>query len=121
MREELFVEGRFPSLNAYVSAERANRFRAAAIKARETGRVRDAALAAGTRRFRRPVRVRFVWHEPDRRRDLDNVFFAKKFVLDGLVGAGVLEGDSQRYVVGLEDELVIDRDRPGVAVEIEEA
>lgn len=121
MRAGLVIEGRFPSLNDYVDAERRNRYRAADIKRRQTERVRLEAVAQGVPHFEGPVVVRFLWVEPTRRRDLDNVAFAKKFVLDGLVAAGVLDGDGQRFVVGLQDLFEVDPARPRVMVEVEDA
>lgn len=121
MRAAFAIEGRMPSLNDYVAAERANRFKAAAMKRRETARARDAALAARLPAFLGPVTVRFLWVEESRRRDLDNVAFAKKFVLDGLVEAGVLPNDGQRHVVGLQDTFERDPRRPRVVVEVREA
>ena len=47
-----------PSLNDYISAERANRYKAAAMKKRETARVRAAAMQQRAPRFER--RVHFV-------------------------------------------------------------
>ena len=45
------------------------------------------------------VSVTFEFYLPDkRRRDLDNLGFAAKFVLDGLVNAGILVDDSYREV-----------------------
>lgn len=120
MRACAVIEGRFPSLNDFISAERANRHVGAKMKRRETVRARDAAVAAGMPRFVGPVSVRFLWVERDRRRDLDNVAFAKKFVLDGLVEAGVLEDDGQRHVVALQDTFEIDPASPRVVVEVED-
>ena len=85
-----------PSLNDYIRAERANRYKAAAVKKSETARVRAAALEQRAPRFDRPVTVRTTFYEPDMRRDADNVGFARKFVLDGLVAAGVIKDDSRR-------------------------
>lgn len=121
MRAAFTIEGSMPSLNEYVRAERSNRLWAAAIKRRETTRARDAAVAARVPAFHGPVTVRFLWVEESRRRDLDNVAFAKKFVLDGLVEAGVLPGDGQRHVVGLQDTFERDPDRPRVVVEVRDA
>ena len=115
------VEGRFPSLNDYVDAERANRFLGSKMKREQTERVAAAALSQGARRVPGPVTVRFLWVEPNRRRDLDNVAFAKKFVLDGLVAAGVIDGDDQRHVKGLQDVFEVDPTRPRVVVEVSEA
>lgn len=120
MRAGMVVEGRSPSLNDFISAERANRHVGAKMKRRETDRARAAAVAAGMPRFVGPVAVRFLWVERDRRRDLDNVAFAKKVVLDGLVEAGVLEDDGQRHVAALQDTFEVDPARPRVVVEVED-
>lgn len=118
MRAGMVIEGRFPSLNDYVEAERLNRYRGAAMKRTQTERVQAVAVAQGLPRFAGPVAVRFLWVEPNRRRDLDNVAFAKKFVLDGLVAAGVLEDDGQRHVVALQDSFEVDPANPRVMVEV---
>ena len=117
-RASLTIRGRFPSLNEYINACRRNRYRANTMKKRET--TRAAVAARGVRPFHKPVRVRFLWIEKDKRRDLDNIAFAKKFVLDGLVSAGVLENDNAAHVVGLRDEFAYDKQNPRVEVVIEE-
>ncbi|NGM16977.1 hypothetical protein GMI70_02965 [Eggerthellaceae bacterium zg-893] len=114
------VPGRFPGLNDYVEAERANRYAAAKMKRDETERVAAEAAAQKVPSFSRPVRLGFLWVEPNRRRDLDNVAFAKKFVLDGLVAAGVIAGDGPRLVAGFEDSFSIDKEDPRVEITIEE-
>ena len=127
MMARLVIPGRFPSLNEYVSAERANRSYAASIKRRETKRVkvaaRDGLRTEGGEliRFVNPVVVSFKWVEPNARRDVDNIAFAHKFILDGLVDAGVLENDSRKCVIGLQDEFPEpDPDNPRVEVMIME-
>ena len=69
-------------------------------------------------RFEGPVVVSIEWYEPNRRRDLDNVASAKKFILDGLVRAGVLANDGQRHVTGFADTFHVDRERPRIVVSI---
>lgn len=115
------IMGRFPSLNDYISAERRNRHIAAKMKRTETERVKEAALSAGIPTFSDPVTVSFRWIEPNTRRDVDNVAFAKKFILDGLVNAGVLPSDSRKHVTGLKDDFSeVDKNSPRVVVTIEE-
>ena len=69
-------------------------------------------------RFERRVTVRTTFYEPDMRRDADNVGFARKFVLDGLVAAGVIKDDSRKYVEQCPDRVLTDRARPRVVVEV---
>lgn len=117
MEAGLIIPGRFPSLNDYIAAERKNRHIAAKMKRDETKRVADIAANSDMPTFEKPVHVYFTWVEPNRRRDVDNVAFAHKFILDGLVEAGVLKGDSRKYVTGFYDYFgKTDKDNPHVSV-----
>jgi len=61
----------------------------------------------------------FEWKERDRRRDPDNIAAAgRKLILDGLVLAGVLPDDGWNHVLGWTDRFEVDRERPGVLVEL---
>ena len=72
-------------------------------------------------RFNKPVWLRFVWRERNKRRDPDNICAARKFVLDSLVKEGVIENDGWKQVVGWFDKFQVSPDNPGVYVTIEEA
>lgn len=106
MQASFTIEGRMPGLNEYTKANRNRRWpEGSQMKSDETERAAWAARAARVPRFRGPVWVTFHWFEPDsgRRRDIDNVAFAKKFILDGLKLAGVIADDGPEYVVGFKD------------------
>ena len=64
------------------------------------------------------VKLRYDFWEQNRRRDLDNIVAgAAKVVADALVQAGILKGDSQKYVCAIEfGDVVIRPERPGVLV-----
>ena len=64
--------------------------------------------------------MHYVWVEPNRNRDKDNVAFAKKFVQDGLVKAGVLVNDGWAQVEGFTDNFVVDKHHPRVEIELVE-
>lgn len=53
--------------------------------------------------FDEPIKIHFHWIEENKRRDLDNVAFAKKFILDALVKSGKLKDDTRRFVTGFSD------------------
>ena len=109
------IEYKFTSLNDYIKAERTNRYMAAAIKKRET---RIAYLHfKGKAKIDVPCRLRFTWLIKDKRRDLDNIGYAKKYLLDGMVKAGVIENDGLKQIIGLQDEFIL-CDTDGVIVEI---
>jgi len=113
------VHGTLPGLNEYVDANRRHRQCGAAMKKSAETIVMQYIRVARVQPIAGPVFVTFAWHEPDRRRDVDNVAFAKKFILDALVTAGILEGDGRKHVVGFSDKFPIDRRDPRVVVTIE--
>ena len=53
--------------------------------------------------YNKPIKIHFHWIEENKRRDLDNVCFAKKFILDSMVKAGKLKDDNRNYVKGFND------------------
>lgn len=97
----------FVYLNEYINTERRNKYAAAKIKDNLTDEV---AFQCGLKRFEEPqgkVDMIFKWHVKGRH-DSDNIAFAKKFVLDGMVKAGVLENDSPKFVRHLADYIYRD-------------
>lgn len=70
--------------------------------------------------FKKPIKIRFIWIEKNKRRDLDNVSaIGRKFILDTLQLCGKLKNDNLNYVVGLYDDVAFDNEC-GVVIEIEE-
>ena len=55
-------------------------------------------------KFNRPIKIKFIWVEGNKRRDYDNIAFAKKFILDAMQKAGKLKNDNRKWVVGFTDE-----------------
>lgn len=54
-------------------------------------------------RFENPIVIDFHWVEGNKKRDLDNIAFGKKFILDALVKAGKLKDDNRRCVTAFRD------------------
>ena len=64
------------------------------------------------------VYLRFLWVEPNRKRDLDNIAFAKKFIQDALVKQGVIPNDGWKNIRGFSDEFDVDAKHPRIEVDI---
>lgn len=115
----LTITGELTDLNAYIKAMNSNRFAGNGIKQYETDRV---VMEANKQRVPSidtyPVHIVYRWYPKDRKKDVDNIVFGKKFINDGLVRAGVLENDSQKYLSGMSDFIEVDRNKPRVEVEI---
>ena len=69
--------------------------------------------------FKHPVKIHFTWIEKTGRRDLDNVCFAKKFILDAMQKCGKLQNDNRKCVTGFTDSFEIGNEYK-VILEIEE-
>ena len=50
---------------------------------------------------------RIVWIELNRRRDKDNILAGKKFILDGLVKAGILKNDGWKQVGRFTEDVIL--------------
>ena len=92
---------KLPSLNEYIRSCRSNRYAGAKIKADVENNI--SVFIARLPRFENPVEIDFHWIEGNKKRDLDNCAFAKKFILDALVKCGKLKDDNRRYVQGFRD------------------
>lgn len=118
----LWIPGVFPGMNEITKAAKSGRGRGngySRMKASNDARVVYAVKGVPFPKFGR-ARFQFIWHEPSKRRDPDNVIAGQKFVFDGLVKGGVLPGDGWTVVAGISHDFAVSPDRPGVEVSIVE-
>ena len=97
---------RMPGANEYIAQERRSRYAGAKLKQEYTSLAALYFRRAGAAGVTGPVKIRFTWHEPNRRRDKDNVAYAKKYILDGMQRARFLPNDNNRWITGFEDRFV---------------
>ncbi len=116
---KLTIDREMCDLNTFIKALNAHYHAGNNIKQQETDYVYLMALKQKIKPITQyPVVVNFEWYCANERKDIDNVAFAKKFILDGLVRAGVLVNDSRRYVIGFTDRFLIDKEQPRVEITI---
>lgn len=108
---------KLPSLNDYIRDCRANRFKGAEVKKRLERDI--GAWIAWIPCFNKPIKIHFHWVEENKRRDFDNVAFAKKFILDAMVRQGKLADDNRKCVTGFTDSFGYGESAK-VIIEIEE-
>ena len=109
---------KLPSLNEYVNVCRTNPYKASKFKKNLEEDI--GMFIEKLPRFERPVRIHFHWIEGNKRRDFDNVAFAKKFILDSMVKHGKLKDDNRKCVTGFKDTFSYEKETR-VVLEIEEA
>lgn len=111
------IQLRLPSCNDYIAACRYNRYKAAKMKQDVEEQIQW--FLKGIPKINKSVFITFTWVEENRKRDLDGICFAKKFILDALQKAGILENDNAVHVKGFVDKFEY-ADKSKVVVEIEE-
>lgn len=120
MNYKFEINNRLPSLNEYTQACRTNKYIGAKMKEdTEINIWADIKSQLKNKKIENAVKIHFTWVEENKKRDLDNICFAKKFILDALVKANVLKNDTQNYVIGFSDTFIYDK-KSKVIVEIEE-
>ena len=115
------IQGRLDGLNEYTKACRSNCYAGDSMKKKNERIVKNSIFEQlrGVK-FNNKVSISYTWYEKDKRRDLDNIAFAKKFIQDALVEMGVLEGDGWKYIACYTDEFKKDKDNPRIEVVINE-
>jgi Holliday junction resolvase RusA-like endonuclease len=116
--ESLVIPGELCDLNSYIDAERSHFRIAAKIKKEETKRVAwEFCNVKPVASY--PVHIEYTWYSKDSRKDIDNIAFAVKFIHDGLVQAGVLEGDGRKHISSFSHAgFFIDKENPRVELEV---
>ena len=119
-RKTLVIDGRLPNLNDYTKANRTSPIVGNKMKQDQEDYISGFILEQlrGVR-FEGKVFLHFRWIEANRNRDLDNICFAKKFILDALVKNGIIKTDGWRGVYGFTDEFDVEPFNPRVEVLIE--
>jgi Holliday junction resolvase RusA-like endonuclease len=102
--DKIEIPFRLPSLNEYIKASKVIKGKWNAGNQMKQD-VQDDIMVFLNKlpRYTKPIQIHFHWVEENKRRDLDNVCFAKKFILDSMVKAGKLKNDNRNFVSGFID------------------
>lgn len=120
MSNKCIFKGRLPSLNEYIRVLNNNRYQANNFKQAVENELVWTIKASKMTATDKPCVVHITFHEKDKRRDIDNIYSANKFVLDALRKAGIIRNDSQAYITDVKDNFVKD-DTDFVEIELIES
>jgi len=121
--QSFFIPTTLPSLNEIISAAKSGHGRGNAYS-RMKKSVTDVVCWCAKEAKLEPmdkVTILFYWKEKSMRKDPDGFTTGKKFICDGLVKAGVLPDDGWKYIMGFSDKWEVDKENPGVYVELYDA
>lgn len=112
-------------LNEYTNACRTNPYKANKLKHEQQDLVKTAFLSDLSNFYDKvskyPLKLKITWYEPNKRRDVDNIQFAVKFILDALVELNVIEDDNQKCINAISHEVKVDKDNPRIEVVLGES
>lgn len=119
------IYGKLPGLNDYTRANRGNKYLANKMKQDIQKNICKYIVFGVSMKDlekvdRYPIGLTIKWYEPNNRRDIDNITFGTKFILDSMVCMGIIEDDSRKYVDSIEHVVYTDKENPRIEVEINE-
>ena len=119
MISKFTIYGRLDGLNEYTKANRSNKYKGNKTKQDNEFLVSLHIRQAKLKRVDKyPVTLKITWYEENKRRDIDNITFATKFIQDALVKCGVLENDGQKQINKVIHDVKVDKSNPRIEVEI---
>ena len=120
---EFTIKGELTDLNNYISAMNKNRYAGNSKKQQNTHVVALYARKAkqdGLAITNYPITLEIDWYVPNRRKDPDNIAFAKKYILDGMQQSELIRNDGFKEIAGWTERFHIDKDNPRVVIKIKE-
>ena len=118
----LSIPGHLTTLNEHINANNRNRYIAAKIKKEETETVMYEVMnqmrRGGFKIEKYPITIHFKWFRMNKKSDPDNISFAKKYILDGMQKAGLIENDGWKQIRGFSDSFHIDTEKPRTEIYI---
>lgn len=122
MKNNFVIFNRLMGLNEYINLNRTNRFKGAKAKAKEENYIRKCILIAKQNGTLKPtektIKIDIKWYESNSRRDIDNITFATKFILDSLVKEKIIINDNQKYVQAISHEVLVDKNNARIEVNL---
>lgn len=119
----LIIDAQLPSLNQYQNACRSHWSRGAEFKKSIESligwSIKKAKINGDLQAVEKPVEVFIEWHEATKKRDVDNIQSAQKFILDALQHFKIIKNDSRKYVKQIHHKVVDDK-KDFVIVELRE-
>lgn len=95
--QTLIIDKALCTLNDYTNANRTNKYVGAKIKKNETLYCEICSRNQLKPVLSYPIDISIQWYQ-NGRKDPDNISFGVKFILDGMVKAGIIENDGQKQI-----------------------
>ena len=117
--DTIVIPRELPDLNQIIAESKNHWGSYSTLKKTNTQIVAYCAKQATKRRYKK-IDLDITWYCKDKRKDKDNIMVGVKFVLDGLVMAGIIQNDGWAHVGEIRHRFMVDKQDPRVEVTITE-
>jgi len=115
------IDYKLPSLNEATRENRTHWSKGYSLKRDTENLIGYSALQAKIKPVKvYPVTINIIYHESNKRRDIDNIESSQKFILDALQQFNILKNDSPKYVAEINKRVEYGVKQHKVIVEIVE-
>jgi hypothetical protein len=118
-KTKLVIPGKLPRMNKIVDKSKAHWGKYKKLKKEADDKVAWYATQQKIKFFE-AVKLRITYYTKNKRHDPDNILSSKKFIMDGLVNAGILENDGWKQVKGFKEKWKVDKEKPRIEIEFKE-
>jgi hypothetical protein len=108
------IPGELPNLNDVINKSKIHWAAYSKIKKDATMLVRYAANKLPV--YKNKIFLDITYYVRNKRKDMDNIAFAKKFILDGLVEAKKIKNDGWGEIAGWKENFKVDKKNPRIEV-----
>ncbi len=115
---KIIIPGELPGLNKIIDKSKQHWASYSKMKKKYTNKA--AWIATSGLHKMNKIDLHFIWYCKNRRKDKDNILVGQKFIIDGLVEAGVIENDGWKQIGKIEHSFEVDKENPRVEVKIKE-
>ncbi len=115
MAEKLVIPGELPGLNEIIAISKEHWAKYAEEKHNRTEEIAYLTRSQIKKKYKK-VDLIFNWYCKDKRRDKDNIIAGQKFIIDGLVKAGVIENDGWKQIGNIFHFFEVDSENPRVEI-----
>ena len=112
---KLIIPGELPDLNQIIKASKSHYRAYSKLKKENTDLIHY--LVKKTPKMER-ISLNITWYCKDKRKDKDNISVGIKFILDGLVKAGVIENDGWKQIENFTHRFEVDKKNPRIEIEL---
>lgn len=120
MVETLIIKGCLPTANEQIKADRNPKYSAGSILKREATQLVALYAKSQLQGNYERIKLNITYYCINKKKDPDNIAFAKKYILDGLQEAGVIKNDGWSEISSWEESFKVDKKDPRIEVVITE-